>query len=117
MVLENVYGDTEILGADALSKEDFYFSNYLGAELRRLTTSEKESLRARTGVVVSKIDKEKGFMRRLDLNEGDVILAINRRGAQDPEAVAKYIQNYYGRIYFEIIDNSGNQRTLTYRFQ
>ncbi|MBO6761242.1 MAG: hypothetical protein JJ909_09780, partial [Roseivirga sp.] len=47
----------------------------------------------------------------------DVILAINRRGAQDPEAVAKYIQNYYGRIYFEIIDNSGNQRTLTYRFQ
>lgn len=117
LVLENVYGDAEILGEDALDKDDIYFSNYLGAELRKLTPSEREELRAKTGVVISKIDQDRGFMRRLDLEEGDVILAINRRGALDPEAVAKYIQNYYGRIYFEIIDKNGNQRTLTYRFQ
>ncbi|NVJ46525.1 MAG: trypsin-like peptidase domain-containing protein [Cytophagia bacterium] len=117
MVLENVYGDTDILGADALSKEDFFFSNYLGAELRKLTASEKESLKVRAGVKISKIDKERGFMRRLDLNEGDVILSINRQFTNNPEGVAKYIQNYYGRIYFEIIDKAGNQKTLTYRFQ
>lgn len=117
LTLENVYGDTEILGENALNKEDFYFSNYLGAELRKLTTSEKEKLGTKIGVVITKVDQDKGFMRRLDLEEGDIILAINRRGAQDPEAVAKYIQNYYGRIYFEIIDKGGNQRTLTYRFQ
>jgi len=117
LTLENVYGDTEILGEDALDRDDIYFSNYLGAELRKLTNSEKEALRTRTGVVISKINKEKGFLRRLDLEEGDVIVAINRRGALDPEAVAKYIQNYYGRVYFEIIDNEGRQRTLTYRFQ
>ncbi|GHE51781.1 MULTISPECIES: trypsin-like peptidase domain-containing protein [Roseivirga] len=117
LVLENVYGNTEILGEEALDKDDIYFSNYLGAELRKLTPGEKQRMGLKIGVVVSKIDKERGFMRRLDLEEGDVILAINRRGAQDPEAVAKYIQNYYGRIYFEIIDKSGTQRTLTYRFQ
>ena len=118
LVLENVYGDTEIISGDeALSKEDIYFSNYLGAELRKLNKSEKQKIRSEVGVVITKIDEEKGFMRRLDLKEGDVIIAINRRGAQDPEAVANYIQNYYGRIYFEVIDKSGNQKTLTYRFQ
>ncbi len=117
LTLENVYGDTEILGENALNKEDFYISNYLGAELRKLTSLEKEKLGTRIGVVITKIDEDKGFMRRLDLEEGDIILAINRRGAQDPEAVSKYIENYYGRIYIEIIDKNGNQRTLTYRFQ
>lgn len=118
LVLENIYGEAEIISGDeALNKEDIYFSSYLGAELRKLNRSEKQKIRSEVGVVITKIDKEKGFMRRLDLNEGDVILAINRRGALNPEAVANYIQNYYGRIYFEIIDKSGNQRTLTYRFQ
>ena len=118
LVLENVYGDTEILSDDvALNKEDIYFSNYLGAELRRLNKAEQQKLRSNYGVVISKIDKEKGFMRRLDLNEGDIIVAINRTGVQNPEGVAQYIEKFYGRIYSEVIDKSGNQKTLTYRFQ
>lgn len=118
LTLENVYGDTEILSGDkALSKEDIFFSNYLGAELRKLNKAEKQGLRSEVGVVITKLDKEKGFLRRLDLEEGDIILAINRRGAVDPQAVAEYIQKYYGRIYFEVIDKAGNQKTLTYRFQ
>ncbi|WP_420385193.1 S1C family serine protease [Roseivirga sp.] len=118
LTLENVYGETEIISGDeALSASDVFFSDYLGAEMRKLNRAEKQRLRTEVGVVITEIDDDRGFMRRLDLNEGDIILAINRRGAVDPEAVANFIQKYYGRIYFEILDKNGNQRTLTYRFQ
>lgn len=118
LVLENIYGEAEIISDDeALSKEDVYFSNYLGAELRKLNKAEKQRIRTDVGVLITKIDKEKGFMRRLDLEEGDIILAINQRGQVDPKLVAERIQNYYGRIYFNILDKNGKQRVLTYRFQ
>jgi len=117
MTLENALGNTEILGSDALKAEDIYFSDFLGAELRVLTRSELEDLRLKVGVKVTSINKERGFLRRLDLEEGDIIVAINRRGAAQPKAVANYLEKYYGRIYIDIIDRNGRDRTLTYTFQ
>lgn len=117
MTLENALGNTEILGSDALKADDIYFSDFLGAEMRVLTNSELDNLRLKVGVKVTSIDQDKGFMRRLDLEEGDVIVAINRRGAADPKAVAAYLEKYYGRIYIDIIDKGGRERTLTYTFQ
>ena len=117
LTLENALGNTEILGSDALKADDIYFSDFLGAEMRILTKSELEDLRLKVGVKVTSINKERGFLRRLDLGEGDVIVAINRRGAADPRAVAAYLEQYYGRIYIDIIDKDGRERTLTYTFQ
>ncbi len=118
LTLENILGNTDILSRDnSLDEDDIYFSGYLGAEFRALTESERESLRLRYGVKVSKIDKEKGFFRKLDdIEEGDIIVAVNRKYANNPEALANYIEQYYGRIYFEIVDKNGRQRTETYRF-
>lgn len=117
MVLENALGNTDILGSDAIKADDIYFSDFLGAEMRVLTKSELEDLRLKVGVKVTSINKDRGFLRRLDLDEGDVIVAINRRGAADPRAVASYLEKYYGRIYIDIIDKNGRERTLTYTFQ
>ena len=82
-----------------------------------LTNSELNDLKLNVGIKVTLIDKDKGFLRRLDLDEGDIIVAINRREAADPQAVAQYLEKYYGRIYIDIIDNHGRERTLTYTFQ
>ena len=117
LTLENALGNTEILGSDALKADDIYFSDFLGAELRVLTNSELNDLKLNVGIKVTLIDKDKGFLRRLDLDEGDIIVAINRREAADPQAVAQYLEKYYGRIYIDIIDNHGRERTLTYTFQ
>lgn len=118
LTLENILGNTDILSSDnSLDEDDIHFSGYLGAEFRALTESERESLRLRYGVKVSKIDKERGFFRKLDdIEEGDIIVAVNRKYANNPEALANYIEQYYGRIYFEIVDKNGRQRTETYRF-
>lgn len=117
LTLENALGNTDILGSDALRADDIYFSDFLGAEMRVLTNSELKDLRLKVGVKVTSIDEDKGFLRRLDLEEGDIIVAINRRGAADPRAVAQYLEKYYGRIYIDIIDKRGRDRTLTYTFQ
>ena len=117
VTMENALGNTDILGADALNPDDIYFSDYLGAEMRSLTKSELSENDLRVGVKITSIDKERGFLRRLDLEEGDIIVAINRRLAGDPEAVANYLQRYYGRIYIDIIDSRGKEKTLTYTFQ
>lgn len=118
LTLENILGNTDILSSDnSLDEDDIYFSGYLGAEFRALTESERESLRLKYGVKVSKIDKESGFFRKLDdIEEGDIIVAVNRKYANNPAALAKYIEQYYGKIYFQIVDKSGRQRTETYRF-
>jgi len=45
-----------------------------------------------------------------------VIVAVNRRPVDNPEALANYIEQYYGKIYFQVIDKRGKVRTETYRF-
>ncbi|MFY0593520.1 trypsin-like peptidase domain-containing protein [Roseivirga sp.] len=118
LTLENVYGSTDLLDRDNfLDKEDIHFSNFLGAEFRRLTEKEKSSLRINYGVKVSEINQDKGFFRKLDdIDVGDIIVAVNRRSVDNPEALANYIEQYYGKIYFQIIDKRGRMRTETYRF-
>lgn len=119
MTLENILGNTEILNSQSgLSEEDIHFSDFLGAEMRKLTQAELEQFGLKYGVKVTKIQKETGFMRKLsDIKEGDVIVAINQKWAGDPAAVANYIERYSGRIYIDIIDSNGRQNTLRYRFQ
>ena len=67
--------------------------------------------------MITKIDQRRGFFRKLDdIDEGEIILAVNGKYVGSPKALAKYIEDYYGRIYFDIIDKSGNRRRETYRF-
>ena len=119
LVLTNIFGDTEKLNKDpGLSEDDIYFSDFLGAEFRRLTRSEKENLGLRYGVKVTKIDQQRGWLRNLeDLKEGYIITSINRNLVSNPEGVAEYIEKYTGRIYINVIDTRGRRETLRYTFR
>lgn len=119
VTLENILGNTDILDSQSgLSEEDIHFSDFLGAEMRKLTQAELEKNGLKYGVKVTKINKDTGFMRKLsDIKEGDIIVAINQRWAGDPTAVANYLERYSGRIQLDILDSKGRQNTLRYRFQ
>lgn len=119
VTLENILGNTDILNSQsALSEDDIHFSDFLGAEMRKLTQAELEKNSLKYGVKITKINKDTGFMRKLsDLKEGDIIVAINQRWAGDPAAVANYLERYSGRIQIDILDSKGKQNTLRYRFQ
>ncbi len=118
LTLENILGNTNILDRDnSLDEDDIYFSDYLGAQFRNLTNSEKEELGTKYGALITKIDQRRGFFRKLnDIAEGEIILAVNGRYVASPKGLARYIEDYYGRIYFDIIDETGNKRRETYRF-
>lgn len=119
MTLENILGNTDILDYESgLSEEDIHFSDFLGAEMRKLTPGELEDYGLKYGVKVTRINPDTGFMRKLrDIKEGDVIYAINRKWAADPAGVARYLERYSGNIYIDVIDKKGNQTTLRYNFQ
>lgn len=119
LTLTNVFGDTEILNNETgLSEEDIHFSDFLGAEFRRLTQAEKDQLGIRYGVKVTKIDQQRGWLRNLeDLGEGYIITSINRQPVSNPEGVAEYIEKYTGRIYINVIDTRGRTETLRYTFR
>lgn len=118
VTLENVYGNTEILSDEnGLDAEDIYTSDFLGAEMRKLTQGELRRYNLRNGVKVTRIGRQ-GFLQKLDdFEEGYVITAINRRAAVDPEAVANYIKEFSGRISIEVINNRGYRETLRYIFR
>ena len=101
-----------------LSEDDIHFSDFLGAEFRKLTRNEKENMGLRYGVKVTKIDQRRGWLRNLeDLKEGYIITSINRNPVSNPEGVAKYIEKYTGRIYINVIDSRGRRETLRYTFR
>ncbi len=119
LTLENVFGNTDILDeTSGLSEDDIYFSDFLGAEMRKLTQAELDKHNIKYGVKITKIDLRSGFLRKLeDLKEGYIITAINRRFAAEPAGVAKYIEQYQGRIYIDIIDDKGRTETIRYIFR
>lgn len=119
LVLTNIFGDTKILtSATGLNEDDIYFSNFLGAEFRRLTTVERADLGLRYGVKVTKIDQDKGWLRNLEgLEEGHIITSVNRQGVNNPEGLAEFIERYTGRIYINVIDEDGRRETLRYTFR
>ena len=118
LTLENIRGNTDILNGQPVNGRDknFHFSEFLGAELQSLNEDEKESLEVPYGVKITNLNESVGFMRKLDLKEGDIILRINRRWAAEPAATAKYIEEVTGTVYFEYIDSRGRYQTSRYRF-
>lgn len=119
LTLTNIFGDTKILTNETgLSEDDIHFSDFLGAEFRRLTEAEREKMGVRYGVKITKIDQKRGWLRNLeDLKEGYIVTSVNRQGVNNPEGLAEYIERYTGRIYINVIDERGRKETLRYTFR
>ncbi|MCE7993750.1 MAG: PDZ domain-containing protein [Roseivirga sp.] len=119
LTLTNIFGDTKILTSETgLNEDDIFFSDFLGAEFRRLTREEREKLGIRYGVKVTKINQKNGWLRNLEgLEEGHIVTSVNRQGVNNPEGLAEYIERYTGRIYINVIDERGRKETLRYTFR
>ena len=119
LTLTNIFGDTKILNSETgLSEDDIHFSDFLGAEFRRLTREEKEEMGLRYGVKVTKINEKQGWLRNLeDLREGYIITSINRNPVSNPEGLAKYIERYTGQIFINVVKLNGERDTLRYVFR
>ncbi len=108
VTLTNREGTTEFL------KRDIYMSPTLGAELEKLSKVEKNKLGVDYGVRILKV--KGGLFRKLGIDEGFIITAINGKKIQDAREIVHIIENTRGRVVIEGINPNGTKGYYSYYY-
>jgi Do/DeqQ family serine protease len=108
VVLTNREGTTETLKRETIT------SSKLGADLEVISKVEKDKLGIPGGVRLLNI--KNGFIGRLGISEGFVIIAINGRAVNTAEEVVETLENAKGKIKIEGITSNGIRGYYSYFF-
>lgn len=100
-------------GKTGITKRKTYYSTYLDAEFEVVSKVEKDLLRIKEGIKVVKV-KRGGIFAQLDIPEGFIITAINRRAIDDPEEFSQIMSGVKGKV--EIYGLNENGRKVYYPF-
>jgi len=102
MILLNSEGKTGV------TKRNIFYSTYLDAEFEVVSKVEKDLLRIKEGIKVVKI-KRGGIFAQLDIPEGFIITAINRRAIDDPEEFSLIMSTVKGKVEIYGLDENGRK--------
>ncbi|PTB89439.1 serine protease, partial [Marivirga lumbricoides] len=90
LILTNSQNTTERLNRVA------YFSEALGVEFEAVPRVEQNLLDITSGVRV--VDIKNGFFRKLNIEEGFIITAINEKPIDDPKRLASVLEEIKGKV-------------------
>jgi Do/DeqQ family serine protease len=107
VILLNRNGGTGIL------EREIFASDFLGASFETVSKVERDLLRIPNGVKIIEIDR-RGFFSQLDIPEGFIITAINRRPVENPDELEDILSNIRGRIEIYGINASGRKVYYSY---
>jgi serine protease Do len=114
----NIYEKTLILtnreGTTSILKREVFTSKALGAELETVPKVERNLLNIEHGVRVTKV--RDGFIRRLGIQEGFVITAINKIPVKTPEQLNEILTQIKGKVVIEGINSSGMKGYYSFWF-
>lgn len=99
VVLTNREGTTEILRREIVNSEK------LGADMETISKVEKSKYHIENGVRILNI--KNGFFRRIGMDDGFIIMAINGRAVKSPSDVEALLQNARGKVTIEGIGTNG----------
>jgi Do/DeqQ family serine protease len=108
MTLTNIEGTTGIV------VRQLYESPRLGATLEALPKLERSRLGIENGIRLAKV--ERGLIRQMDLQVGDIIVAINNYKLERPEELEEILVKIRGRVYVEVIRKDGRKKVFQYGF-
>ncbi|WMN12709.1 trypsin-like peptidase domain-containing protein [Marivirga salinae] len=108
LILTNSENTTELL------KRDVYFSKSLGAEFESVSTAEKDLLDINSGVRVVNI--KNGFFKRLNIDEGFIITAINSNQVNSPKEVSNILESVKGKVVIQGVNKKGVKGYYSYYF-
>ncbi|WP_296622575.1 trypsin-like peptidase domain-containing protein [Marivirga sp.] len=108
LILTNSENTTELL------KRDVYFSKSLGAEFENVPMVEKNLLDINSGVRV--VDVKNGFFKRLNIDEGFIITAINGNSVDNPKEVSGILESVKGKVVIQGINKKGVKGYYSYFF-
>lgn len=99
-------------GTTSLEKSKSYHSDYLGADLEEITKLEKEKYGITSGFRVFNITN--GQISRMNLPEGFIITAFNRKTYSDPAALIQAMESAAGKIIIDGIHTNGSRGTYSF---
>ncbi|MGM0579719.1 MAG: S1C family serine protease [Bacteroidota bacterium] len=108
LILTNSENTTELL------KRDVYFSKSLGAEFESVSTAEKDLLDINSGVRVT--DVKNGFFKRLNIDEGFIITAINSTEVNNPKELSDILEEVKGKVVIQGVNKKGVKGYYSYYF-
>ncbi len=108
LILTNSENTTELL------KRDVYFSKSLGAEFESVSTAEKDLLDINSGVRV--VDIKNGFFKRLNIDEGFIITAVNSNEVNNPKEVSGILESVKGKVVIQGVNKKGVKGYYSYYF-
>jgi S1-C subfamily serine protease len=99
-------------GTTSLEKSKSYHSDYLGADMEEITKLEKEKYGVTNGFRVFNITS--GQIARMNLPDGFIITAFNRKTYNDPASLIKDMEGASGKIIVEGISPNGSRSTYSF---
>lgn len=108
LILTNSENTTDLL------KRDVYFSKSLGAEFESVPVVEKNLLDINSGVRV--VDVKNGFFKRLNIDEGFIITAINGESVNNPKEVSDILESVKGKVVIQGVNKKGVKGYYSYYF-
>ncbi|WNB18357.1 trypsin-like peptidase domain-containing protein [Marivirga arenosa] len=108
LILTNSENTTELL------KRDVYFSKSLGAEFESVPMVEKNLLDIKSGVRV--VDVKNGFFKRLNIDEGFIITAINGNPVSNPKELSEILESIKGKVVVQGVNKKGVKGYYSYYF-
>ncbi len=108
VVLTNKEGTTKLL------KREIYKSRTLGADMEKVSKVERDLLNIKNGVRILKVHN--GLIRQMELEEGFIIVQINRIPIRDPETLTDILTKIRGRVQIEGVNKRGKREYYRYYF-
>ena len=101
-------------GTTSLLKRELYSSESLGADFEVVSKVERDILKIPSGVKIISI--RGGLMRKLGIEEGFIITAINRSTIKDAKELEDILGKIRGKVVIEGVNSKGIRGYYTYYF-
>ncbi|GAB4341814.1 MAG: Do family serine endopeptidase [Flammeovirgaceae bacterium] len=105
---------TNIDGTTGIVKKLTYDAQRIGATLETVPKLERSRLGIENGIRIKEI--RNGLIRQMELQEGDIIVAVNNYKIEKPEELSEILEKIRGRVVLTVITNDGKQRYYSYYF-
>lgn len=108
ITLTNREGNTDLL------RREIYSSRTLGADFEKVSKVERDMLKLEHGVRIVKV--RNGFIRQMGLEEGFIVVYINKIPVRTPEELSEILEKIRGRVYVEGVNKRGQWQYHRYYF-
>jgi len=101
-------------GTTSYLKREIFTSRTLGADFEKVSKVERDLLNIEHGVRIVKV--RGGLINQMDLDEGYIVLSINRIPMKDPETLSDILNKIRGRVTVEVMNKRGRREYYRYYF-